>query len=74
MANSSALALKVIENEINFLNKLIENKDVKIKELEHQLEVERNKNKTNRPYLGYMTLDGISNKGIIETGVKLLND
>lgn len=41
---SSGLALKVIENELAFLNKLIEDKDKKIKDLEHQLMQERAKN------------------------------
>lgn len=62
--SSSGLALKVIENEINFLNRLLEEKDKKIKELEHQLELEKSKNKTKitvhdmiyRPYVGYNTL------------------
>lgn len=42
--SSSSLALKVIENEINFLNRLIEEKDKKIKELETTLAVEKSKN------------------------------
>lgn len=44
MKFTNNLALKVIENEINFLYKLIEDKDERIKELEKQLQKEREKN------------------------------
>ncbi|WP_304427697.1 hypothetical protein [Romboutsia ilealis] len=43
MKFTNNLALKVIENEINFLYKLIEDKDERIKELEKQLQKEREK-------------------------------
>lgn len=41
---SSNLALKVIENEIKFLYRLLEDKDARIKELEKQIQKEREKN------------------------------
>ena len=63
---SSRLAIKVIENELAFLNRLIEDKDRKIKELEQQLEQEKLKNAFNigsikaepieRKFVSYNTL------------------
>lgn len=48
---SSNLALKVIENEIKFLYKLLEDKDARIKELEKQIQKEKT-----TEYVGYNTL------------------
>lgn len=51
---TGSLALKIIENEINFLNRVIESKDLRIEELEHELARYKTKmNYTTEEYVGY---------------------